>query len=53
VIFNIGQELVSNLVQTYAQNPALSGARLGISQAVLRVLKDALNLICVPFLEAM
>jgi len=36
-----------------AENPALSGARLGLSQAVLRVLKDALNLICVPFLEAM
>jgi arginyl-tRNA synthetase len=36
-----------------AENPDLSGARLGLSQAVLRVLKDALNLICVPFLEAM
>jgi len=36
-----------------AENPALSGARLGLSRAVLRVLKDALNLICVPFLEAM
>jgi len=36
-----------------AENPDLSAARLGLSQAVLRVLKDALNLICVPFLEAM
>jgi len=34
-------------------NRELSAARLGLSQAVLRVLKDALNLICVPFLEAM
>jgi arginyl-tRNA synthetase len=31
----------------------LSAARLGLSRAVLRVLKDALRLICVPFLEAM
>ena len=36
-----------------ADDPALSGARLGLSRAVLRVLQDALNLICVPFLEAM
>jgi arginyl-tRNA synthetase len=36
-----------------AESPDLSAARLGLSQAVLRVLKDALNLICVPFLEAM
>jgi arginyl-tRNA synthetase len=36
-----------------AENPGLSSARLGLSRAVLRVLKDALNLICVPFLEAM
>jgi len=36
-----------------AEKPELSSARLGLSQAVLRVLKDALNLICVPFLEAM
>jgi len=35
------------------ENSELSAARLGLSQAVLRVLKDALNLICVPFLEAM
>jgi arginyl-tRNA synthetase len=34
-------------------NPELSAARLGLSRAVLKVLKDALNLICVPFLEAM
>jgi len=36
-----------------ADNPELSLARLGLSRAVLRVLQDALNLICVPFLEAM
>jgi len=36
-----------------AGNPGLSGARLGLSRAVLRVLKDALNLICVPYLEIM
>ena len=36
-----------------AGNPALSAARLGLSRAVLKVLKDALNLICVPFLEVM
>jgi arginyl-tRNA synthetase len=36
-----------------AENPDLSAARLGLSQAVLRVLKDALHLICVPFLEVM
>ncbi|MDR0388006.1 MAG: arginine--tRNA ligase [Treponema sp.] len=31
----------------------LSAARLALSRGVLRVLKDALNLICVPFLEIM
>jgi arginyl-tRNA synthetase len=36
-----------------AENPDLSAARLALSQAVLRVLKDALHLICVPFLEIM
>jgi len=36
-----------------AGDSGLSTARLGLSRAVLRVLKDALNLICVPFLEAM
>jgi arginyl-tRNA synthetase len=36
-----------------ADSKELSFARLGLSNAVLRVLKDALNLICVPFLEAM
>ena len=36
-----------------AENPKLRTARLGLSRAVLQVLKDALNLICVPFLEAM
>jgi arginyl-tRNA synthetase len=36
-----------------AENPDLSAARLGLSRAVLRVLKDALHLICVPFLEIM
>jgi len=36
-----------------AGDPGLSAARLGLSRAVLRVLKDALGLICVPFLEEM
>jgi arginyl-tRNA synthetase len=36
-----------------AETPALASARLALSRAVLRVLKDALGLICVPFLEAM
>jgi arginyl-tRNA synthetase len=36
-----------------ADNPDLSAARLALSQAVLRTLKDALHLICVPFLEIM
>jgi arginyl-tRNA synthetase len=36
-----------------AENPGLSAARLALAQAVLRVLKDALYLICVPFLEIM
>jgi arginyl-tRNA synthetase len=36
-----------------AGDSGLSVARLGLSRAVLRVLKDALYLICVPFLEAM
>ncbi|MCL1931197.1 MAG: arginine--tRNA ligase [Treponema sp.] len=36
-----------------AENPELSAARLALSQAVLRVLQDALRLICVPFLEIM
>jgi len=36
-----------------AGDSRLSSARLGLSRAVLRVLKDAFHLICVPFLEAM
>jgi arginyl-tRNA synthetase len=36
-----------------AEKPELTGARLALSQAVLRVLRDALNLICIPFLEVM
>jgi arginyl-tRNA synthetase len=36
-----------------AENPALVKARLALSRAVLKVLKDALELICIPFLEAM
>ena len=31
----------------------LSAARLALSRGALRVLKDAMNLICVPFLEIM
>jgi arginyl-tRNA synthetase len=36
-----------------AENPGLAAARLDLSRAVLRVLRDALNLICIPFLEVM
>ncbi|MDR0495090.1 MAG: arginine--tRNA ligase [Treponema sp.] len=36
-----------------AENPDLSDARLALSQAVLRVLKDAMRLTCIPFLEVM
>jgi len=36
-----------------AENPDLSAARLGLSRAVLRVLRDALRLTCIPFLEVM
>jgi arginyl-tRNA synthetase len=36
-----------------AESPALSEARLALSRAVLRVLKDALYLACIPFLEIM
>ncbi|MDR1212182.1 MAG: arginine--tRNA ligase [Spirochaetaceae bacterium] len=36
-----------------AGNAALSSARLALSRAVLRVLRDAFELICIPFLEAM
>ncbi|GHV96405.1 arginine--tRNA ligase [Spirochaetia bacterium] len=36
-----------------AENPELAAARLDLSRAVMRVLQDALNLICIPFLEVM
>jgi arginyl-tRNA synthetase len=36
-----------------AENPGLAAARLALSRGVLRVLRDALNLICIPFLEIM
>jgi len=36
-----------------AENPDVSAARLGLSRAVLRVLRDALQLTCIPFLEVM
>ncbi|MDR0876807.1 MAG: arginine--tRNA ligase, partial [Treponema sp.] len=36
-----------------AGDPALAEARLALSRGVLRVLQDALGLICIPFLEAM
>lgn len=36
-----------------AENPDLAAARLALSQAVLLVLQDALQLICIPFLETM
>ena len=36
-----------------AETPALAAARLALSRAVQRVLRDALNLVCIPFLEVM
>ena len=36
-----------------AENEELCAARLGLSKAVLKVLQDALYLICVPFLKIM
>jgi arginyl-tRNA synthetase len=36
-----------------AGDTALAAARLALSRGVLAVLRDALNLICIPFLEAM
>jgi arginyl-tRNA synthetase len=36
-----------------AETPELAASRLALSQAVLRVLKHAMNLICIPFLEVM
>jgi arginyl-tRNA synthetase len=36
-----------------AKQEDLAAARLALSKAVLAVLKDALNLVCIPFLEAM
>jgi arginyl-tRNA synthetase len=36
-----------------AETAELSAARLALSRSVLRVLQDALNLICIPFLEIM
>jgi len=36
-----------------AEEPDLAAARLALSKAVLRVLTDALNLVCIPFLEVM
>jgi arginyl-tRNA synthetase len=36
-----------------AEEPELAAARLAICRAVLVVLKNAMNLVCIPFLEAM
>ncbi|MDR2181969.1 MAG: arginine--tRNA ligase, partial [Treponema sp.] len=36
-----------------APTPALRSARLSLSKAVLRILKDAMRLLCIPFLEIM
>ena len=36
-----------------AETPALAASRLALSVAVLRILKDAMNLVCIPFLEIM
>jgi arginyl-tRNA synthetase len=35
------------------EDPALSKARLELSRAVMMTLKDAFNLVCIPFLEVM
>jgi len=35
------------------EEPELAGARLALCRAVLVVLRDAMNLVCIPFLEAM
>jgi arginyl-tRNA synthetase len=36
-----------------AEKPGLAEARLSLSQGVLKVLQDALSLICIPFLDVM
>jgi arginyl-tRNA synthetase len=36
-----------------AGNPALAASRLALSRAALLVLRDALDLVNIPFLEAM
>jgi arginyl-tRNA synthetase len=36
-----------------AEEPALAAARLALCRSVLVVLRNALNLVCIPFLEAM
>jgi arginyl-tRNA synthetase len=36
-----------------ADSPELARSRLALSRAVLRVLRDALRLVCIPFLEIM
>jgi arginyl-tRNA synthetase len=36
-----------------AETPQLAASRLALSRAVLQVLRDALHLVCIPFLEAM
>ena len=36
-----------------AGTPALAASRLALSQAVFRVLNDAMNLVCIPFLDIM
>ena len=36
-----------------AETPSLSGARLDLSRAVLKIVKNAFSLICIPFLESM
>jgi arginyl-tRNA synthetase len=36
-----------------AEEPDITFARLALSRAVLKILTDALNLVCIPFLEVM
>jgi arginyl-tRNA synthetase len=36
-----------------AETPGLAAARLALCRAMLRVLRAAMDLVCIPFLEAM
>lgn len=60
IITNWAYELSKNFSRFYhecpilgAESPALKAARTALCRAVLRVLKAAFSLICIPFLESM